>query len=55
MVNLDFSIGDLQFKNPVLTASGTFGYGPEFNSWERFDPTVQSHGLLARFKFAPYT
>jgi hypothetical protein len=27
MVNLGFSIGDLHFKNPVLTASGTFGYG----------------------------
>ena len=30
MVNLGFSIGDLQFKNPVMTASGTFGYGLEF-------------------------
>jgi dihydroorotate dehydrogenase (NAD+) catalytic subunit len=30
MVNLGFSIGDLKFKNPVLTASGTFGYGPEY-------------------------
>jgi dihydroorotate dehydrogenase (NAD+) catalytic subunit len=30
MVNLDFSIGDLKFKNPVLTASGTFGYGSEY-------------------------
>jgi dihydroorotate dehydrogenase (NAD+) catalytic subunit len=31
MVNLGFSIGDLHFKNPVLTASGTFGYGSEFD------------------------
>ncbi|MDE5635744.1 MAG: dihydroorotate dehydrogenase, partial [Muribaculaceae bacterium] len=30
MVNLNVSIGDLQLKNPVLTASGTFGYGTEF-------------------------
>lgn len=30
MVNLGFSIGDLNFKNPVLTASGTFGYGTEY-------------------------
>ena len=30
MVNLGFSIGDLHFKNPVLTASGTFGM--ELNS-----------------------
>jgi dihydroorotate dehydrogenase (NAD+) catalytic subunit len=33
MVNLGFSIGDLHFKNPVLTASGTFGYGPEFDDF----------------------
>src|SRR5512140_992680 len=30
MVNLGFAIGDLNFKNPVLTASGTFGYGTEY-------------------------
>jgi dihydroorotate dehydrogenase (NAD+) catalytic subunit len=33
MVNLGFSIGDLYFKNPVLTASGTCGYGPEFDDF----------------------
>ena len=33
MVNLGFSIGDLHFKNIVLTASGTFGYGPEFEDF----------------------
>jgi dihydroorotate dehydrogenase (NAD+) catalytic subunit len=33
MVNLAFSIGDLEFKNPVLTASGTFGYGSEFDDF----------------------
>jgi dihydroorotate dehydrogenase (NAD+) catalytic subunit len=33
MVKLDFSIGDLHFKNPVLTASGTFGYGSEFDDF----------------------
>ena len=33
MVNLSFSIGDLRFKNPVLTASGTFGYGSEFDDF----------------------
>ncbi len=33
MVNLGFSIGDLHFKNPVLTASGTFGYGTEFDDF----------------------
>ena len=33
MVNLGFSIGDLHFKNPVLTASGTFGNGSEFDEF----------------------
>lgn len=33
MVKLDFNIGDLHFKNPVLTASGTFGYGSEFEDF----------------------
>ncbi len=33
MVNLGFSIGDLVFKNSVLTASGTFGYGTEFDDF----------------------
>lgn len=30
MVDLSVNIGELQLKNPVLTASGTFGYGEEF-------------------------
>lgn len=30
MAKLSVSIGNLQLKNPVLTASGTFGYGIEF-------------------------
>lgn len=30
MVNLGVNIGGLKLKNPVLTASGTFGYGEEF-------------------------
>jgi dihydroorotate dehydrogenase (NAD+) catalytic subunit len=33
MVKLGFSIGDLEFKNPVLTASGTFGNGSEFDDF----------------------
>jgi len=33
MVNLGIAIGDLKFKNPVMTASGTFGYGPEFDDF----------------------
>lgn len=30
MVNLNVEIGELKLKNPILTASGTFGYGEEF-------------------------
>jgi dihydroorotate dehydrogenase (NAD+) catalytic subunit len=30
MANLSINIGKLHFKNPVLTASGTFGYGIEY-------------------------
>ena len=30
MVDLSIEIGQLKLKNPVLTASGTFGYGEEF-------------------------
>jgi len=32
-VNLKVNIGDLCFKNPVLTASGTCGYGPELTDF----------------------
>lgn len=30
MVDLKVNLGGLQLKNPVTTASGTFGFGPEF-------------------------
>ena len=30
MVNLEVDIGKLKLKNPVMTASGTFGYGEEY-------------------------
>ena len=33
MANLNINIGNLQLKNPVMTASGTFGYGPEFSDF----------------------
>lgn len=33
MVNLSVNIGDVELKNPVLTASGTFGYGTEFSDF----------------------
>lgn len=37
MVNLNVKIGGLSLKNPVLTASGTFGYGTEFSDFIDLD------------------
>lgn len=36
-MKLDVNIGKLQLKNPVLTASGTFGYGSEFTDFLNLD------------------
>ena len=33
MADLNVNIGELQMKNPVMTASGTFGYGVEFSDF----------------------
>ncbi len=33
MVKLDVAIGAMKLKNPVMTASGTFGYGSEFDDF----------------------
>lgn len=33
MVDLSINIGELKMKNPVMTASGTFGYGREFEDF----------------------
>lgn len=33
MVDLSVNIGGLKLKNPVMTASGTFGYGEEFSDF----------------------
>src|SRR6056297_1971404 len=37
MVNLGVKIDKLELKNPVMTASGTFGYGPEFDDFIHVD------------------
>ncbi|MGL6105829.1 dihydroorotate dehydrogenase [Romboutsia sp.] len=31
MVNLNVKFGDIDFKNPLIMASGTFGFGKEYN------------------------
>src|SRR5574344_1813801 len=33
MVNLNIDLNGLKLKNPVLTASGTFGYGYEYDDF----------------------
>jgi dihydroorotate dehydrogenase (NAD+) catalytic subunit len=33
MVKLDVAIGAMKLKNPVMSASGTFGYGSEFDDF----------------------
>ena len=33
MAELNVNIGNLQLKNPVMTASGTFGYGVEYSDF----------------------
>ena len=37
MAKLNVKIGELQLKNPVMTASGTFGYGLEFADFMPLD------------------
>ena len=37
MANLSVNIGKLELKNPVMTASGTFGYGVEFQDFVPLD------------------
>ena len=45
MANLETSIGSLRLKNPVMTASGTFGYGLEFQD---FVPLDQLGGIIVK-------
>ncbi len=36
-VNFDTSLGDIHLKNPIIPASGTFGYGYDFNEFYDID------------------
>lgn len=45
MARLDVNIGALKLKNPVMTASGTFGYGLEFQD---FVPLDQIGGIIVK-------
>ena len=45
MADITVKIGGLEFKNPVMTASGTFGYGIEFQD---FVPLDQIGGIIVK-------
>lgn len=45
MAKLDVQIKDLRLKNPVMTASGTFGYGLEFQD---FVPLDEIGGIIVK-------
>lgn len=45
MADLRVNIGNLQMKNPVMTASGTFGYGIEFQD---FVPLEEIGGIIVK-------
>lgn len=45
MADLNVKISDLKLKNPVMTASGTFGYGLEFAD---FVPLDQIGGIIVK-------
>lgn len=57
MVNLGINIGGLYFKNPVLTASGTFGNGSEFDDFfavERLGGIILKGSTLEPREGNPY-
>ncbi|MBQ0074786.1 MAG: dihydroorotate dehydrogenase [Prevotella sp.] len=45
MATLNVNIGNLKLKNPVMTASGTFGYGVEFAD---FVPLEEIGGIIVK-------
>jgi dihydroorotate dehydrogenase (subfamily 1) family protein len=45
MADLNVNIGELKMKNPVMTASGTFGYGEEF---EDFIDIARIGGIIVK-------
>lgn len=45
MADIKVKIGELELKNPVMTASGTFGYGIEFQD---FVPLDQIGGIIVK-------
>ncbi len=57
MADLAVNIGELQLKNPVMTASGTFGYGKEFDDFidvERIGGIIVKGTTLRHREGNPY-
>ena len=57
MADLNVNIGKLQMKNPVMTASGTFGYGEEFQDFiniERIGGIIVKGTTLHKREGNPY-
>lgn len=45
MAKLNVKINSLELKNPIMTASGTFGYGLEYSD---FVPLDQLGGIVVK-------
>lgn len=57
MADLSVNIGELKMKNPVMTASGTFGYGEEFEDFiniERIGGIIVKGTTLHKREGNPY-
>ena len=57
MANLNVNIGELHLNNPVMTASGTFGYGEEFSDFvnlERIGGIIVKGTTLHKREGNPY-
>src|SRR3972149_1253350 len=50
-MDLSVTIGNLKLKNPVMTASGTFGYGEEYSEFvdlNKLAATIQAYVRLSK-------
>ena len=57
MADLSVNIGGLRMKNPVMTASGTFGYGEEYADFmdiSRIGAIIVKGTTLAHREGNPY-
>jgi len=52
MPDLSITLGKLKLKNPVLTASGTFGYGEEYRD---FVDLGRLGGIVVKYFFPVYS